>query len=45
MAGMLTIINGQRLAAGKTTLGFVNPALYSSKAPVGAFNKVGPGPG
>jgi len=37
-AAILTLINDQRLNAGKTTLGFVNPALY--KAPSTAWNDI-----
>ena len=32
MAAMLSLLNGQRLAAGKTPLGFINPTLYSTLA-------------
>jgi len=38
MAAILTLINDQRLSSGKTTLGFVNPALYA--APPAVFNDI-----
>ena len=37
-AAMLTLINGARLAAGKRSVGFVNPALYGAGA--GVFRDV-----
>jgi tripeptidyl-peptidase-1 len=43
VAGMFTIINGLRLAAGKPPVGFINTALYSSSAPSDIFNKLAPG--
>ena len=36
-ASILTRINEERLAAGKTTVGFVNPTLYANP---GAFNDI-----
>ncbi|CAH7676750.1 putative aorsin endoprotease precursor [Phakopsora pachyrhizi] len=39
VGAMLTLINDARLAAGKTTLGFINPSLYSSNFQ-GAFNDI-----
>lgn len=30
VAGIISLINGQRLAAGKTTVGFINPVLYAN---------------
>lgn len=37
-AGILALINGQRMQAGKKPLGFVTPALY--KAPASAFRDI-----
>jgi len=40
-AGIISLINGARLAAGKTTVGFLNPALYSIQASTpNAFNDI-----
>ena len=36
-AGMITLINARRVAAGKSTLGFLNPALYQN---ADAFNDI-----
>jgi len=37
LAGFLTLLNDARLAAGKSTLGFLNPLLYSGKLSGDAF--------
>ncbi|KAJ3473733.1 hypothetical protein NLG97_g10160 [Lecanicillium saksenae] len=37
VASMITLINEDRLAAGKSTLGFINPALYKNPS---MFNDV-----
>ncbi|PWN89446.1 subtilisin-like protein [Acaromyces ingoldii] len=35
VAGILALVNDERLAKGKSTLGFINPALYSGKGEKG----------
>jgi len=39
-AGIISLINGARSKRGLSTLGFLNPALYSSDVGAGAFNDV-----
>jgi len=39
-AGILSLINDARISAGKSSLGFVNPALYSLASSKGLFNDV-----
>jgi tripeptidyl-peptidase I len=39
-AGMVTLVNGLRLAAGKSSLGFLNPAIYSKLLGTSAFNDI-----
>jgi len=39
VAAMVTLVNDQRLNAGKNPIGFLNPALYSSKL-AGVFNDI-----
>jgi len=39
-AGVVSLVNAARLEAGKSALGFVNPALYSSGVSGGVYNDV-----
>jgi hypothetical protein len=34
VAGMISLINADRVAKGKSTLGWINPALYQAKTPI-----------
>ncbi|KAM0748741.1 subtilisin-like protein [Meredithblackwellia eburnea MCA 4105] len=40
VASMLAMINDARLAIGKSTVGFINPAIYSPLFQLGAFNDI-----
>ena len=39
-ASMIALVNDQLLNAGRPTLGFLNPLLYSSAAAAGVFNDI-----
>ena len=40
MAGIISLLNEHRLAAGKNILGFLNPLIYKVLGPSGAFRDV-----
>ena len=40
LAGMITLINAARIAAGQPSLGFVNPALYAAANTAGVYNDI-----
>ena len=40
VAGIFSLLNGERIKAGKSPLGFLNPALYSKLGPGGGFNDI-----
>ncbi len=39
-SGVMSLVNGARLAAGKPALGFLNPWLYGTAAPAGALTDI-----
>lgn len=40
MAGMISLINTARIAAGQPSVGFANPALYAAAKTAGVFNDI-----
>jgi len=43
VAGIITILNNVRIAAGKSPLGFLNPWIYQQAGPANCFNDVNDG--